>query len=128
MWLREQSLLLLVWSLPFWCPARSAGPICISWVLLGPPGLYWDSALCLFLDLHSQSLLWQFARVKFLAERTLSAVFPETWLPFNSLCKMPAIFAQGCFRFFPLVHFHSSLVSSQFWDLPFFPLEFDICL
>lgn len=128
MWLREQSLLLLVWSLPFWCPARSAGPICISRVLLGPPGLYWDSALCLFLDLHSQSLLWQFARVKFLAERTLSAVFPETWLPFNSLCKMPAIFAQGCFRFFPLVHFHSSLVSSQFWDLPFFSLEFDICL
>lgn len=28
-------------------------------------GLYWDSALCLFLDLHSQSLLWQFTRVKF---------------------------------------------------------------
>lgn len=95
--------------------------------ILGPPGIVpWA---CLFLDLHSQSLLWQFVRVQTSNTKDFINCIPRDLASLQFPLKNACSICPRRFSVFPLAHFYSS---SSYTNLEtctfFFFFEFGICL
>lgn len=74
--------------------------------ILGPPGIVpWA---CLFLDLHSQSLLWQFVRVQTSNTKDFINCIPRDLASLQFPLKNACSICPRRFSVFPLAHFYSS--------------------
>lgn len=103
-------MLLLAWSLRSLHPAHSADAICIPrslfldlWVSTGT--LPW---VCLFPDLHSPSLLWQFVKVQISNNKDFTSGVPRALASLQLILQNACYICRRKFSVFPFAYLRSS--------------------